>query len=218
MSSCDPVILSYENSLLRQSDVELLNATNWLNDNIIAFWFEYLEYDIYKDHKDVFGFVCPQVVQYLKFAPAEEVKSTIDGLELNKKQLVFFPVNDCRAQTIPGGTHWSLLVYKSSENLFQHYDSYSCSSNLSVAEHLAEVLFPFLRNSSTAGHSPNLQEMVCAQQMNSYDCGMHVICNTDGLCKKYLNNDPRSISEIVPSSLVSTSRGTLKDLIYSLKK
>ncbi|KFM57522.1 Sentrin-specific protease 8, partial [Stegodyphus mimosarum] len=218
MSSCDPVVLNYENCLLRQSDVQLLNPPNWLNDNIISFWFEYLENDVYKDYKKVFGFICPQVVQYLKFGLPEDIKSTIEGLELNKKQYVFFPVNDCRAQTVPGGTHWSLLVYNACENTFEHYDSYPGSCNLSVAESLAKGLAAFLRDSSQFGRPPSIHEMSCTQQNNTYDCGMHVICNTDGLCRKYLTHDPRPLSEIVPLSVIANSRETLKDIIFSLKK
>lgn len=218
MSSCDPVVLSYENSLLRQSDIYLLNAPNWLNDNIIAFWFEYLENSVYKDYRDTFGFVCPQTVQYLKFVNMEDVKSTIEELELHRKQYVFFPVNDCRAQTVPGGTHWSLLVYNARQNAFQHYDSFPSSHNLSVAESLAKVLAVFLRDSSKFSQHSIVQEMACTPQSNTYDCGMHVICNTKGLCRKYLDNDPRPLSEIVPSSVISSSRDSLKDLIYSLKK
>lgn len=218
MSSCDPVVLSYENSLLRQSDVELLNIPNWLNDNIIAFWFEYLENDVYKDHKKSLGFVCPQVVQYLKFGLPEDVKNTIEELELDKKQYVLFPVNDCRAQTVPGGTHWSLLVYNASENLFEHYDSYPGSCNLPVAESLAKVLAMFLRGASKCGHSPLIQEMPCTQQSNTYDCGMHVICNAEGLCKMYIARDKRPLNDIVPSSVVARSREKLKDIIYSLRK
>lgn len=36
----DDVVLSYYDSLLRQSDVELLQEGQWLNDNIIAFMME----------------------------------------------------------------------------------------------------------------------------------------------------------------------------------
>lgn len=218
MSSCDPVVLTYENSLLRKSDVDLLNAPNWLNDIIIAFWFEYLENESYKEHKDVLGFVCPQTVQYLKFVNLEDVKSTIEGLELHKKEYVFFPVNDCRAQTVPGGTHWSLLVYNAQANSFQHYDSLPTSCNLSVAESLAKILAVFLRDSSKFVHDPIVEEMTCTPQNNSYDCGMHVICNTEGLCRKFVLGDRRPLSQIVPSSVISNSRERLKELIYSLKK
>ena len=36
----DPVILSFNDSLLRKSDVSLLEGPYWLNDNIIGFCLE----------------------------------------------------------------------------------------------------------------------------------------------------------------------------------
>ncbi|GFR11118.1 sentrin-specific protease 8 [Trichonephila clavata] len=129
-----------------------------------------------------------------------------------------FPVNDCRAQTVPGGTHWSLLAYNASENLFEHYDSYPGSCNLPVAESLAKILAMFLRNSLKGGQPPIIQEMSCTQQLNTYDCGMHVICNAEGLCKKYISKDKRPLTEIVPSRVIARSRESLKDIIYSLRK
>ena len=37
------IILSYFDSLLRQSDLGLLEKPNWLNDKIIAFAFQYYQ-------------------------------------------------------------------------------------------------------------------------------------------------------------------------------
>ena len=42
----DPVILSYHDSLLRQSDLSLIEKPNWLNDTIISFVFQYFEKEI----------------------------------------------------------------------------------------------------------------------------------------------------------------------------
>lgn len=36
----DPVVLSFHDSSLRESDVSLLEGSNWLNDRIIGFYFE----------------------------------------------------------------------------------------------------------------------------------------------------------------------------------
>lgn len=37
MASEGEIILEYHNTLLRKTDVESLNAAQWLNDNIISF-------------------------------------------------------------------------------------------------------------------------------------------------------------------------------------
>ena len=39
----DPVILSYFDSLLRQSDIALFEKPHWLNDKIIGFAFQYYQ-------------------------------------------------------------------------------------------------------------------------------------------------------------------------------
>lgn len=36
----DPIVLSYHDSLLKESDVSLLAGPRWLNDKIIGFYFE----------------------------------------------------------------------------------------------------------------------------------------------------------------------------------
>lgn len=65
--SKNPIILNFKDTLLHQSDVELLNGPHWLNDNIITFYFEYLEKAAYKSEKDLL-FISPEVVQCLKAA------------------------------------------------------------------------------------------------------------------------------------------------------
>ena len=45
----DRVVLDYKNSLLKESDIKLLQGSNWLNDTLIGFWFEYLEYEVFND-------------------------------------------------------------------------------------------------------------------------------------------------------------------------
>jgi sentrin-specific protease 8 len=38
------VVLSFNDSLVRQSDVQLLDGPHWLNDIVIGFCFEYVNY------------------------------------------------------------------------------------------------------------------------------------------------------------------------------
>lgn len=66
MASQGQKILSYHDVLLRSSDVALLDGPFWLNDNIIAFWMQYLEKDVYKESVAEVAFVSPDVVQLIK--------------------------------------------------------------------------------------------------------------------------------------------------------
>ena len=38
----DEIVLSFQDSLLRQSDLRLLEEGRWLNDRLIGFMFEYV--------------------------------------------------------------------------------------------------------------------------------------------------------------------------------
>lgn len=40
MGESEEVVLSFRDSLLRRSDVELLQNCGWLNDRLIGFYFE----------------------------------------------------------------------------------------------------------------------------------------------------------------------------------
>jgi sentrin-specific protease 8 len=72
-------------------------------------------------HKSV-SLVRPAVVQLIKlFDPAALKESnTLAGLKLHTADLVFIPVNDNEDDTA-GGSHWSLLVYWRSGNVFYYY-------------------------------------------------------------------------------------------------
>ena len=56
----EKVIISYGDSIVRQSDLTLLNSGNWLNDAILAFWLDYLQLSLFPGDTQVL-FVGPQV-------------------------------------------------------------------------------------------------------------------------------------------------------------
>lgn len=91
--SQDPVILSFNESLLRASDVHLLQGPYWLNDQIISFYLEYLEKVVYAD-EDRFLFVSPEVTQCIKIVSAPEVPIFLEPLRANQRHFIFFPLND----------------------------------------------------------------------------------------------------------------------------
>ncbi|KAK4873936.1 hypothetical protein RN001_013296 [Aquatica leii] len=59
----NPVILSFHESLLRLSDIDLLRGPCWLNDSIISFYFEYLEVNRFRKNP-LLVFVHPQNLYY----------------------------------------------------------------------------------------------------------------------------------------------------------
>ncbi|KPI96998.1 Sentrin-specific protease 8 [Papilio xuthus] len=106
----------------------------------------------------------------------EEIKIFLEPLNISMKQFVFFALNDNNSPDMAGGSHWSLLVYSKMESCFFHLDS-SSGSNHNVAWDFASHLMSYLAKQGTISFS----DKECQQQSNGYDCGIHVICNTEVL-------------------------------------
>ncbi|KAF7241495.1 Sentrin-specific protease 8 [Varanus komodoensis] len=209
----DPVVLSYMDSLLRQSDVLLLDPPCWLNDCIIGFAFEYFANDQFRDFTDQVCFIGPEVAQFIKCTTSqEELAIFLEPLNLPHRKIVFLVINDNSNQAA-GGTHWSLLVYFQDKNCFAHYDSQS-RSNSAHARRVAGKLEAFL---SKRGKVAFVEEKAPAQQ-NSYDCGMYVICNTEALCQEYFQGQQEPVLQLLTPSYVTGKREEWKKLIAKLSQ
>ncbi len=78
MASFGPVVLSYGDSLVRQSEMAILrNPKGWLNDVLLSFYFEYLETSCTPPAKDRVKFFAATLSQFIKLCDQrEEVAST----------------------------------------------------------------------------------------------------------------------------------------------
>ncbi|XP_057690141.1 sentrin-specific protease 8 isoform X2 [Corythoichthys intestinalis] len=202
----DPVVLSYQDSLLRRSDVSLLKGPHWLNDQIIGFAFEYFASERFRVLGESVIFVSPEVTQFIKCASCpEELAMFLDPLELASRRWVFLAVNDNSDQSA-GGSHWSLLVYHHKSNHFSHYDSQH-GSNSPHAQRIASKLEPVLgaKNKATFVEEP------CPKQQNSYDCGMYVICIAEALCE-----DPQLALQTLTPDFIKHKRSEWFLLIQNL--
>lgn len=172
----EKIVLNYQNSLLRSSDVNLLTGPYWLNDLIISFYMEYLEADVYQNNKDIL-FVSPEVVQCIKLVSKEEMSVFLDPLNAAEKSFIFFPLND-NEEDRAGGHHWSLLVFSRPEQTFFYFDSLNSSD--------AKLYIAFIRDLAYAVKCPefDIKTATCAKQTNSYDCGVYVLCFIELLAKQ----------------------------------
>lgn len=205
----DPVVLSYMDSLLRRSDVSLLDPPSWLNDRVIGFAFEYFAHGRFPGCSDRVCFVSPEVTQFIKCAgDRAEVAAFLEPLGLPAKTAVFLAVND-NGGPAAGGTHWSLLVYLRERAGFLHYDSHG-ASNAAHARRVAAKLEAFL---GAEGRLAFLEEEAPAQQ-NSYDCGMYVICIAEALCRHLLCQQPLRL-QLTPG-YVTAQRAVWKARIAQL--
>lgn len=208
----DPVILSYQDSLLRLSDVALLDPPFWLNDHVISFTFEYFAFEQFRDFASEVCFIGPEVAQFIKCATCqEELSIFLEPLDLPSKKLVILAVNDNNSQSA-GGTHWSLLAYIRALDTFKHYDSYS-GSNSVHARQVAVKLEAFLKTKRSK--IPFVDEPAPAQQ-NSYDCGMYVICIAEALCEELFQGRPKPLLHFLTPDLITQKRVEWKRLIKRL--
>lgn len=213
----EKVVLNFENTLLRSSDIRLLTGPYWLNDQIISFYMEYLETIVYKENKDIL-FVSPEVVQCIKLVSKEEMSIFLDPLNGAEKSFIFFPLND-NDEDRAGGSHWSLLVFSRPEQTFYHFDSLN---NTSIKPY-----FTFLRNLSYALRCPDfdVKSPACVKQTNGYDCGIYVICNVEYLAKQVTEHGAVEIDDTncstnniqrITAEKVKRKRKDIIDLIIDL--
>ncbi|XP_020284089.1 sentrin-specific protease 8-like [Pseudomyrmex gracilis] len=210
----DEIVLSYENYVIRSSDIALLKTeTSWINDVIIGFYFDYLN-EKYKNSTTRMLFIGPELTQLLKMQDSM-VHELLESLETTNYDYVFFAVNNCETNTA-GGSHWSLLIFSRNETGFFHYDSMRYTNRLSARMLMKRLIDYFLPN------QPNQQSMYVEvsspQQNNSYDCGLYVLCVADVAIEYILENSNliKCLYTTVPN-LVLKKRDNLLSLIYSLR-
>ncbi|KAH8252252.1 hypothetical protein KR038_011282, partial [Drosophila bunnanda] len=207
-SKADPISLSFHDSCLRMSDVQLLHGPHWLNDQILSFYYEYLSHVKYKTNNDL-HFIAPEVTQCMKYMDDQELELLLSQSQATTKPFIFFALND-NESTEAGGTHWSLLVFSRPEKTFYHFDSYgnnNTSNSLELMNKIKELL---------GQRQAKFRPMRCLQQANGYDCGIHVICMTDHIAD-YLNRY-EMIDGLPPLHIdaVKAKRTELLKLILSL--
>lgn len=132
-SESDPIVVSYHDSIVRRSNLRTLNPTHWLDDNIINFALEYLQYDSKYSSPEVnlLTFVSPPVVQLLKMTDDAFAEQLLQSLDFNSKRFVLLPINDNKQVNIFGGSHWSLIIFSTQGKRisFHSFAYQGCRSN-----------------------------------------------------------------------------------------
>lgn len=205
------VVLNYQDCVIRQSDIEILKSNSWLTDSIIGFYFQYLEREIYTN-KD-FLFISPEVTQCIKSSNPGEIPVFLDPLNARQYLVIFFPLNNNENVYASGGSHWSLLVYFRSENVFYHFDSSNDINDFQASKLASKLQHYFDRNTPV-----NIKEGNSLQQSNSYDCGIYLLCNVDNIAKHVRSNRRLDNLPFISKEEVKLKRASLLSLIYTLQK
>jgi len=204
-------MISYHDVLLRESDLELLKGPYWLNDQIVEFFFEYLQYEVVNSSD-----ICllgGATTFFILNGDSSDVEASLSSLNLRDKKVIIFAVNDNPdISQAEGGSHWSLLVFDNRESAFLHLDSMR-EANSQVAMKLALKCVKLLSLSPPlAILSPSV-----IQQRNSYDCALFMLKFAEALSTDISSWTVDSIEELkaIKSFEVSHFRKTLMELIYS---
>ncbi|KDP44124.1 hypothetical protein JCGZ_05591 [Jatropha curcas] len=179
-SIADGKILSYNDVVLRQSDLDILSGPYFLNDRIIEFYFSYLSST--HPSEDIL-LVPPSIAFWISNCPdTENLIGFVEPLKLPEKKLVIFPVNNNDDVNLAeGGSHWSLLAYERNANVFVHHDSYS-GMNKRHALQLYKAVVSFLDTSDTTAHAEYIELTYSPQQVNGSDCGLYVTAISRAIC------------------------------------
>ncbi|XP_010253516.1 PREDICTED: NEDD8-specific protease 1 [Nelumbo nucifera] len=218
----DEKILSYNDVVLRKSDLDILSGPHFLNDRIIEFYFSYLA-SCYVSHEILL--VPPSISFWAINCPdLNSLKDFVEPLQLPDKKLVIFVVNNNEDVTwAEGGTHWSSLVYERGANIFVHHDSVA-GSNSSHAKRLYRAITGFMGISGSVPDVRYVEYTATPQQMNGYDCGLYVIAIAKVICSWYESDRSEdkanlwfsALKEQVVPSAVAEMRSQILKLVRDL--
>ncbi|PGH27903.1 hypothetical protein AJ80_00453 [Polytolypa hystricis UAMH7299] len=154
---------------------------DWLTDNAIAFWEEYLEREFLVNYQSSNIVLLRPSMSFMLLQTPDPTSLREALPDFSKTTHIFLPVNDCRnVSEAEGGTHWSLLLVSVVDGIAFHYDSLP-PGNLQeaglVTRKLSDLLNKRLR-------FINLDDSPV--QENSSDCGVFVCLSMRHLLLKRL--------------------------------
>lgn len=221
-SQADEKILSYNDVVLRRSDLDILSGPYYLNDRIIEFYFSYLS----SCHSSQDTLLVPPSIAFwiMKCPVAETLSDFIEPLHLPDKTLVVFPINDNDdVDRAEGGSHWSLLAYYRNSNLFIHHDS--CRGmNTAPAKQLYKAVAGYIGSSESVSEPSFVECPNSPIQENGHDCGLYVTAIARIICNWHVNHRNTdtnylwfsAVKEQVTPSAVASMRSEILALIRDL--
>lgn len=160
--------LSYHDVCLTVEDIKCLKD-DWLTDNNISFYEEYLEHENLSKYPSSHIFLLRPSIVYL-ILNTQDPRSIESALPpIRNATHIFLPINDNpNPEQAEGGSHWSLLVVGVKDRVAFHYDSLM-DGNAYVAKEVTKKLEQLLECNLRYYTLPETP-----QQENSSDCGVHV--------------------------------------------
>ena len=164
------ILLTYYSATLRQEDLMLVSPGNWLNDQVILFYFEYLTHSHCREDCILID-PCTAFVILIE-DDLEDLQESLSQLDFSRKKFVILPVIDHLNRATRGGSHWTLLVMDIQVGAAYYYDSMNGDGrNKSNALNILEKFSRVLRIDV-----PNLEIIrIKYPQNNGCDCGVYVL-------------------------------------------
>ncbi|KAJ5752544.1 hypothetical protein N7520_009461 [Penicillium odoratum] len=176
----EDAFLSYYDVRLTREDMQTLK-NDWLTDNVISFWEEYLEHEFLAKYQSSNIILLRPSMSFM-LAQTRDPRTLREALpDFSRATHVFLPINDCRNVTqAEGGSHWSLLLISVVDRIAFHYDSLYQGNQWEAADVTRKfgallnlpISFMHLRDSP--------------QQDGGSDCGVFVCLNMRHLLLKRL--------------------------------
>ncbi len=165
---------------VRVAETYCLETKEWLHDNLIEFYLEYLRHIKHKNDKGKIEIIGPTVSQCIKVSDcAVTTQEMIGPLNLDEMNVVLIPVNNANERSSEG-THWSLLVMIPSTERFYHLDTLEDMNKDS-----AKVLVVKLSN-QLGFRAPRFFSSIKVRQDNAVDCGLYVLKNADNAISHFV--------------------------------
>jgi sentrin-specific protease 8 len=164
--------LSYYDVYVTPDDIRCLKM-DWLTDNNIAFWQEWLERETLPKFPEAQVVLLRPTMAFLlmKDPNIESARSALPAMD--GVTHIFLPINNSRSVTeSESGSHWSLLIVSVGDRMAFHYDSLR-GSNMYEARHAMER-FSDLLGLHGRDRIRFVQIDDTPQQENGRDCGMYV--------------------------------------------
>lgn len=190
---------------------------DWLTDNNIAFWEEYLERETLPRYPQArIVLLRPSMTFLLMKDPnLQQVKLALP--DFSKSTHIFLPINDNRNVSVAeGGSHWSLLLVSALDGVAFHYDSLG-GANYHEANQATKRMSEILKRPLRFA---NLED--APQQENGSDCGVFVcLLMRHLLVKRLLSANAREKVSMSMGGKMVDSNGGRKEMlriIESLRK
>ncbi|KAJ4854933.1 uncharacterized protein T069G_10491 [Trichoderma breve] len=214
--SPEKAYLSYYDVLLTVEDIKSLK-NDWLTDNNIAFWEEYLEHETLPRFPQARIILLRPSMTFLlmKEPDMRHVQAALP--DFSKVTHVFLPINDNRnVAQAEGGSHWSLLLVSVLDGIAFHYDSLGGAN-------YAEAALATRKLGTIVGRQIrfiNLEDS--PQQENGSDCGVFVCLLMRHLLVKRLlvANAREKVSMSMAGKMVDSNGGRkeMLKIIENLRK